>query len=93
MKRNRPALDWLGDFVSKLSFSFDVIAEENAVAVEDCVGKEFDPVAKNNSPAIIADLAIHLYMPVPKDKVVDVGVRLQIFIGEDDEFFLERPFW
>ena len=61
---------------SKLSFSFHVVSHENTVAVENGIGEELDPVAEDHHTAFIADFAVHLYVTVAEDEVIDLRMGL-----------------
>lgn len=74
--------------LSRLCFSFDVILQEKVLTVEHGIGELTDPVAQNQHPAVPVQHQIELNVTMAKDKVVDIGVRLQIFLGIHHQIFL-----
>ena len=72
---------------SRLAFALDVLRHEEVLAIPDNVGELADPVAKHEHTRLFRQLEVDLDMAVTIDEIVDVGVVLDILLGEEDEVF------
>ena len=69
------------------AFAFDVLREEQVLAVEDYIGEVGDPVAQDNHTGFLGELQIDFNMAMTVDEVIHVGVILDIFLGEQYQMF------
>ena len=74
-------------FVLWAAFAFDVLREEQVLAVEDYIGEVGDPVAQDNHTGFLGELQIDFNMAMTVDEVIHVGVILDIFLGEQHQMF------
>ena len=72
---------------SRLAFALDVLRHEEVLAIPDNVGELRDPVAKHEHTRLFRQLEVDLDVAVTIDEIVDVGVVLDILLGEEDEVF------
>ena len=70
-----------------LAFALDVLRHEEVVAVPDDVGELGNPIAKDKHSGLFGELEVDLNMTMAKDEIVDVGVILDVFLGEKHEMF------
>ena len=71
----------------QLAFALDVLRHEKMFAIPDDVGEMGDPVAKDNHAGFFRQLEVDLDMAVAIDEIVDVGVILDVLLGEEHEVF------
>lgn len=71
-----------------LRFAFDEVLHAQRVAIKYSIGAELNPVAQNEQSGLARKHEVEFDMTMPIDEVIDVGVRLEIFLGVDDERLL-----
>ena len=67
--------------MSRKTLSFDVLREEEMLAIVDHVGEVADPVAQDNHTGFLGELQVDLDVAMAIDEIVDVGVVLYILLG------------
>ena len=74
-------------FMLRLAFALDILRHEEVVAIPDDVGELSNPIAKDKHSGLFGELEVDLDMTMAKDEIVDVGVILDVFLGEEHEVF------
>ena len=77
-----------GLFFSRLAFAFDKVFHEHMLPVEHGVGELRDPVAQDEQPGGVREHQVQLDVAVAEQEEVDVGMRLQVLLGKDNQLLL-----
>ena len=70
-----------------LAFALDVLRHEKVLAIPDDVGEMGNPVAQNDHTSLLCQLKIDLDVAVAIDEIVDVGMILDVLLGEEHKVF------
>ena len=70
-----------------LAFALDVLRHEEVLAIPDDVGEMGNPVAQNDHTSLLCQLKINLDVAVAIDEIVDVGMILNVLLGEEYKVF------
>ena len=70
-----------------LALTLNILRHQQMVAVVDDIGELANPVAKDNHPGLFRQLEVYLDMPMAIDKVVDIGVILDVLLCEKHQMF------
>ena len=70
-----------------LAFALDVLRHEEVLTIPDDVGELGNPVAQDYHTGLFRQLEVDLDVAVAINEVVDIGVILDVFLGEEHEVF------
>ena len=68
--------------VLRLAFTFNILRHQKMITVVDDITEVTDPVAKDNHPGLFRQLEIYLDMTVAINKIIHIGVVLDVFLGK-----------
>ena len=71
-----------------LTFALYVLFEEHVLAVIDRIGKLRNPVAEYHQPTVARQLDVQFNMAMTEDEIVDIGMLLDILLGEEHQVLL-----
>jgi len=78
-----------------LFFSLLIVFYVQVVAIEDGIGEVFYPIAKDKHARLVGELEVELYVAMPEEEIVYVGVRLEVVFGIEHKvlFVLAHVGW
>ena len=74
--------------LSGFRLPLNILLHKEVLAVKHGIGEEGDPVAQDGHARRAAEHKVEFDVAVPKDEVIDVGVRLQVVLGIDNKVLL-----
>ena len=88
-QRNRTELSSLKYMIHSLRFALplDILRHQQMLTIPDDVAEVGYPVAEDNHAGFLCQLEIDLDVAMAVDKVVDIGVILDILLGEEHKMF------
>ena len=75
-------VDNFRNFILRATLAFDVLREEQVLAVEDYIGEVGDPVAEDDHAGFLGELQIYFDVTMTVDEVIYVRVVLDVLFGK-----------
>lgn len=79
---------WQDDGLQCLPFPLDITFQVELFAVIDSVCELRYPVAEDNNARLAVEGKVKLYVPMPEDEEIHIGMLPQVLLGKDDERLL-----